>query len=729
MSESTAAIKAELTAKTDQFKSAFQQAAEKIAKFEAKIKDLSLISDKYNIQIQQAADKINKYKQKIADVTDKLNKQKISQEKAAEITKKYEQAIQATSHKQDLLKNKLTQTTNKINDFNRKIKETEASAKKAGSPITKLIDSFNKFKTAIAAIAGAFIVFAVLKQVIQSTVNFIISYVNKGIEYTKTVIKAMRLMGESVKHTSQIVALAEYYNIPVEALARGLTKLTIASQLNSKVLQKYNIETKDSHGNQLKTLPLLENVAKKYKELGGGLRGAAMAQQLLGRTGQQLIPILSKGQDGIKEFAKEIEDLGLILPESYVKQVKDYIEATKGLKLAFKGLDILISEAFLPMVLPILQGFRKLIRDFVSWIRKSGIIEGIKVFAFAVGKTFALVMDIFTSYLNGILQVAQTIVQGLFDIVNALTGNSIKVVNIGEFLKNYLLLFLAFLMTAKNIIIAIFNALVSTIKSGIYFIIGLIRSFINFLNQVKNFIVNVLNAILQAFRICFYGIAAPINAAMEIIERLIKKLTKLINKMIMTAFTAKEMGKKITEGIGAAIGMNIPGLGFLGGWVGKLIGGKVANSGQGFLDEYLKLKQQLEGILNGDSSDNSPDPIKTPINNIEKNTGSINNTVEEIAKQIRARNFIKAMEQAYNARNELAEAAYKISQTGKSIGNRITNHGRNSIEPIVTINLSIGGFKTLTYTGKKSKAEEWLKRTLEYFNSIGAPKPRVIEGY
>ncbi len=103
-----------------------------------------------------------------------------------------------------------------------------------------------------------------------------------------------------------------------------------------------------------------------------GLRGA-YAQQIFGRAGRQLMPMLLAGADGIQDMMKEADALGRTMSGKDAKAAADYVDAMNRLKSSVMGVKNQIGAALAPTMSALADTFVKVskpIRDFISQNRE-----------------------------------------------------------------------------------------------------------------------------------------------------------------------------------------------------------------------------------------------------------------------------------------------------------------------------------------------------------------------
>lgn len=114
-------------------------------------------------------------------------------------------------------------------------------------------------------------------------------------------------------------------------------------------LQKLGVATQDAAGKTRPFSDILLDVADKFKAMQNGPEKTALSMQLFGKQGKNLIPILNKGSDGIKDLEKQADALGLTLSGSNVEAVAKYTEAHKKMKDAQTAFTLAVGQEALPM--------------------------------------------------------------------------------------------------------------------------------------------------------------------------------------------------------------------------------------------------------------------------------------------------------------------------------------------------------------------------------------------
>jgi hypothetical protein len=143
--------------------------------------------------------------------------------------------------------------------------------------------------------------------------------------FSKDVIKAQgdlvsmaEVAGTSVENLSSLGFAAEQSSSSLEGLNKGLGNLanTAASAAKgskdaTEAFAILGIEVEDGNGRLKDSSDLLLEVAEQFAQYEDGAAKSALAQDLFGKSGKELIPLLNRGAAGIKELQEEADRLGV----------------------------------------------------------------------------------------------------------------------------------------------------------------------------------------------------------------------------------------------------------------------------------------------------------------------------------------------------------------------------------------------------------------------------------
>jgi hypothetical protein len=134
----------------------------------------------------------------------------------------------------------------------------------------------------------------------------------------------------------------------------------------SQELQKLGIQAKDTAGKARPVGDIFMDVADKIKKTEDPTKRAAIAVQVFGRQGREMLPVLMKGKEGIEEMTKEAEKMGFILGDDFLEKTKKAAEEQTKLNWSMRSLKATIATELFPSFTKIIDK----VMHGVTWFNK-----------------------------------------------------------------------------------------------------------------------------------------------------------------------------------------------------------------------------------------------------------------------------------------------------------------------------------------------------------------------
>lgn len=168
----------------------------------------------------------------------------------------------------------------------------------------------------------------------------------------------------------------------------------------SGLFKALGVEIKDAQGNLRSIEQVLPEIADRFKTLDNATTEAALAQELFGRSGAQLLEFLNLGSDGLKEMEDRAQRLGIIISGETAAAAAEFNDRLDDLKAATQGWFTVLSAQLLPQL-----------TELVNWATEF-VIEGQKS------------ADVANSIANGIREIgnAARLVSGTIEVLDRLRG-------------------------------------------------------------------------------------------------------------------------------------------------------------------------------------------------------------------------------------------------------------------------------------------------------------------
>jgi len=202
--------------------------------------------------------------------------------------------------------------------------------------------------SATAKKAGAAIAAAI-------SVGAITSWVKASIDAADANRKSAQSAGLAVEEYTALQYAAKLAGVEAGSLNSAMARLnrTIAEAAvggnnQEAAFTRIGIAVRDSAGNLKTGDVILAEIADRFKELPDGVQKSAIAMELFGRSGTQLIPLLNGGADGLADLRKEAEALGLVMSDTQAAQAEVFNDNLTRLGEASSGAANRVAGELLP---------------------------------------------------------------------------------------------------------------------------------------------------------------------------------------------------------------------------------------------------------------------------------------------------------------------------------------------------------------------------------------------
>jgi len=228
-------------------------------------------------------------------------------------------------------------------------------------------------------------------------------------------------VGVSVETLSVWKPAAEQSGMSGESFEKGLRKLSTTmleaatgSEDAARGFSAVGVEFKNQDGTLRATDQVLLDLAERFKAMPDGAEKTALAVQLFGKSGAELIPFLNQGRDGINELAAEMQALGVQMSSETAAQAGNFNDALDKLKLATTSIGNQIIASLLPALNDMAGGM-------VESAKQGGTLRAILDGVVLVLKTLALGA---ATVGKAFVALGEAIGAGVAAAVEALKGNT-----------------------------------------------------------------------------------------------------------------------------------------------------------------------------------------------------------------------------------------------------------------------------------------------------------------
>ena len=177
-------------------------------------------------------------------------------------------------------------------------------------------------------------------------------------------------------------ASAQDFTAGLRKLSKELATGVDESGQQSKLFKTLGIDAKDGAGNVRELSDVLPEIADKFAGLRTGAEKSALAQQIFGKAGSKLVPILSQGAAGVARLKAQFEELGGGFSKEAIEQADAYDDALIKLNFSFFGLKSLIANSVFPILTNLVATITKASVGASKWFKETTLLgNGVKALA------------------------------------------------------------------------------------------------------------------------------------------------------------------------------------------------------------------------------------------------------------------------------------------------------------------------------------------------------------
>jgi lambda family phage tail tape measure protein len=172
----------------------------------------------------------------------------------------------------------------------------------------------------------------------------IASFVKSSLDGADALQQLSNRTGIAVEQLSALQYAAKLSDVSAEGLETSLRQLAKNMLAGGDAFKTLGVNVRTSSGVLRSTDDVLLDLADAFQKLPDGATKAGLAVQLLGKNGTELIPLLNGGRQGIAEFTREAERLGVIVSGTTARAADELNDNLDRLRASVQGIGVSISS-------------------------------------------------------------------------------------------------------------------------------------------------------------------------------------------------------------------------------------------------------------------------------------------------------------------------------------------------------------------------------------------------
>jgi len=207
--------------------------------------------------------------------------------------------------------------------------------------------------------------------------------------------KLSRQTGIAADQLQAYVNAGKLAGVEQSTIEKGLRRLAQSQREADQGIKTYSesfealgVSVRDTDGNLKSSEVLLADISDEFKGMQNGATKAALAMEIFGRSGAQLIPMLNGGREELEKWNYETS-------EGFAANAEYFNDQLTMLSFGFDGFRKQLSDALLPALNSVLEVFRKLFESGNDWEGFFKVVGfGFRSIAFVVMSTVVAVEEL-----------------------------------------------------------------------------------------------------------------------------------------------------------------------------------------------------------------------------------------------------------------------------------------------------------------------------------------------
>lgn len=183
-----------------------------------------------------------------------------------------------------------------------------------------------------------------------------------AINFADEMAKTSQRIGVTTEALSKLQYAAKLSDVSLSDLRVGLSQLARNMDMNSDAFERLGVVIRNQDGSLRDTGDVFNDLVERFSLMQDGAQKTALAMEIFGRSGANMIPLLNAGAAGLKSMTDEASIFGITISKQAGKNAENFNDNLTRLSTAFQGLATRVAED----VLPHLVGFTNKLVDFVK---------------------------------------------------------------------------------------------------------------------------------------------------------------------------------------------------------------------------------------------------------------------------------------------------------------------------------------------------------------------------
>ena len=488
---------------------------------------------------------IDSQKQKIETLRSALSNASDSFGETDKRTQKWKVQLNNAQAELNQMEKELKDNTSALDSTGKEMDEAKKSADKMGDEIAdsgkKAEESSPRFQ-ALGSVCKAVGVtmaaaFAAVTAAAVAAGKALISMTKEGAAYADTVLTESTVTGIATDKLQEYMYAAELVDVSTDTLTKSMAKqiksmkaVQDGTKLSVEAYEKLGVGVLNADGTLRNSDDVYWEVIDALGKIENETERDALAMQILGKSAQELNPIITSGADRMKELGEQAHEAGYVLSDEMLNAYGALDDQLQYLKNGSTALNNALGTILLPILTDLATDGVSLLSEFTKGIKDCN--GDVSKMSEVVGKVLPKFLNMILKYIPQIMEMALTIVES---IASAIMDNLDVLID-----------------TASEIVFSLLEGVLKAMPK-------LAEGAIKLVKTLANGILANLPKILEAAIILVVTLANGISDALpELIPAIVAVIAQLVKTLVDNLPLILDAALKLVKGLADGIITAIP---------------------------------------------------------------------------------------------------------------------------------------------------------------------------
>lgn len=491
---------------------------------------------------------IDAQKSKIETLRNALNNASTSFGETDKRTQAWQIKLNEAEAELNKMERELQNNNKQLDTASGEFKDAEKSADKFGDEVedagNQSDDSSKKFQALGGVVKGVAAGMAAAMAAVGATIvaigNKLIDFTKQGAEYADNVLTQSQVTGIATDKLQEYMYAAELVDVSVDTLTGSMAK-QIKSMKSAQGGSKSMVEAYEKLGVEIMNADgTLRDSDEVYWEIIAALGAMeneterdALAMTILGKSAQELNPLIEAGAEKMEELGKQAREAGYVLSDDLLAAYGNLDDQLQLLSNGATALKNALGTVLLPILTDLASDGVGLLSEFTKGVQDAN--GDISKITDVIGEILPKAINVVMKYIPQLLDMIAAAVIGIGDAIVDNLDVLIECAN--KLIQTFLNAILKALPKLTQGAIQIVTTLVKTILANLPQILQVAIQVIVTLAQglakaLPQLIPAVVNVVIQLVETLIQNMPLILDAALQIIEGLVQGILEALPILI-----------------------------------------------------------------------------------------------------------------------------------------------------------------------------------------------------